>query len=276
MYNMETIIDGTVADIRFENEKTIGDVLAGIERWACESGFCLTRINVDGSEAETGDMSALFETEIADTKTLLIETIPFAVLYGDALCELGRTLSSWRQTYGDRELVRELWCKSPAAAFLHDYDKTLFQVISAGFSDETVKNVMDIVNERYVEARQPVTVFFDMEKDLDEEIARLKDLPLDLQTGNDRRAAETIEKFSNFMQKILRLFPLLKYAIPEKLDTAYFVLFEEFKSALKEFVAAYENKDMVLSGDLAEYEIAPRVKSIYAALKERLFIVKGP
>jgi hypothetical protein len=32
---------------------------------------------------------------------------------------------------------------------------------------------------------------------------------------------------------------------------------------------------MVLSGDLAEYEIAPRIKNIYAALKEKLIRTAG-
>jgi flagellin-specific chaperone FliS len=272
---MTTIIDGSVADIKFENEKTIGDVLTGIESWVSESGFCLSRVNIDGAEAETSDMDVLFEAEIKDTKTLLIETKPFAMLYEAALDELKRTLSSWQQVGGDKRLVEELWRKSPAAAFIDDHDKELSYALRAGFSDETINNVVDMVNERSVEARKPLSVFSDMEKELNEEIARMEDLPLDLQTGNDRRAAETIERFSVFMQKILRLFPLLKYAIPEKPDTAYSLLFEEVKSALKEFLVAYENKDMVLSGDLAEYEIAPRVKNIYSTLKKKLSLEAG-
>jgi hypothetical protein len=272
---MIIINDENVADIKFENEKNLGDVPAGIERRVDGSGFCLSRINIDGVEAETSDMTALFDAEIRDTKTSLIETTPFAVLYAEALDKLKMTLSSWRQAGADRNLVGELWRKSPAATFLADHDKTLSCALRAGFSDETVKNVTDMVNERAAEARQPLRAFLDMEDELNEAAGRLLDLPLDLQTGNDRRAAETIQGFSIFMQKILRLFPLLKYAIPEKPDAVYSLLFEEFGSALKEFLAAYENRDMVLSGDLAEYEIAPRVKNIYAALKKKLSLAAG-
>lgn len=272
---MVTIIDGSVADIKFESEKTLGDVLSGIEKWTDESGFCLSRINVDGAEAETGDMGVLFNAEIKDTKTLLIETTPFAVLYGEALNELKRALSAWRQAGNDRHHVEELWRKSPAAAFIAAHDKILSRALRAGFSDETVKDVLDMATERELEARQPLPVFFAMEGELNEDVARLEDLPLDLQTGNDGRAAETIQKFSGFMQKMLRMFPLLKYAIQENPETGYPVLFEEFKSALKEFLAAYENKDMVLSGDLAEYEIAPRIKNIYTTLKEKLSPAAG-
>ena len=40
----------------------------------------------------------------------------------------------------------------------------------------------------------------------------------------------------------------------------------EFNSALKELLQAYEQNDSVLIGDLAEYELAPRLRSLYAAL----------
>jgi hypothetical protein len=209
---MITIIDGNVADIKFENEKKLGDVPAGIERRVDGSGFCLSRINIDGVE---------------------IETTPFAVFYAEALDKPKMTLYSWRQAVAGRNLVGELWRKSPAAAFPADHDKTPSCALRAGFSDETVKNVTDMVNERAAEERQPLRTFLDMEDELNETAGCLPDLPLDLQTENGRRAAETIQGFSNFMRKILRLFPLLKYAMPEKPDAAHSLLFEGFRSALK-------------------------------------------
>jgi hypothetical protein len=139
-----------------------------------------------------------------------------------------------------------------------------------GFSGDTVKQVIVMVQERIEETRNPAAVFLAMEDGLNQEEERLLDLPLDLQTGNDKRAAETIEKFSDFTQKILRLFLLLKCVIIEKTDAGDLSLLDEFNSALREFLSAYENKDMVLSGDLAEYEIAPRIKNIYTLIKSKL------
>ena len=40
----------------------------------------------------------------------------------------------------------------------------------------------------------------------------------------------------------------------------------EFNAILKELLAAYETRDSVLVGDLAEYELAPRLRCLYAAL----------
>jgi hypothetical protein len=39
----------------------------------------------------------------------------------------------------------------------------------------------------------------------------------------------------------------------------------EFESTLKELAVAYEAKDAVLVGDLAEYELAPRLLKFHSA-----------
>jgi hypothetical protein len=42
---------------------------------------------------------------------------------------------------------------------------------------------------------------------------------------------------------------------------------EEFNAALIELTSAYENRDTVLAGDIAEYELAPRLIKFFAAIK---------
>jgi hypothetical protein len=266
---MNIIIDGNVADISLENEKTLFDVLAGLDRWARDSGFCLVRVSADGAGGD--DAEALFNREVKETRELAVETAPFPVFYREALELLSDTLRLWTESEAsERATIEEAWRKTPAVSFLAEYDSFLINVLRGGFSGDTVKQAALMVEERIEEAGNPVAVFHAMEDSLDREAGRLIDLPLDLQTGNDRRAADTIKRFSDFTQKSLRLFLLLKCAIIEKTDGGDFALLDEFKSALREFLSAYENKDMVLVGDLAEYEIAPRIKNIYAMIKSKL------
>jgi hypothetical protein len=267
---MNIIIDGNVADISFENEKTLADVITGLDRWAFDSGFCLTRISVDGDSAD-GSIDRFFSREIDDVRTLTVETTPFPVFYGEALAELNDTLCSWQKAEAaGRTALEGKWRKTPAAAFLAEHDYFLSNVLDGEFSDDTVKTAMVMVRQRIEESSNPVAVFLGMEDSLNQETGRLLDLPLDLQTGNDKRAAETIERFSGFTQRMLRLFLLLKCVTIQKTEAADMVLLDEFNSALREFLSAYENKDMVLSGDLAEYEIAPRIRNIYTLLKTKL------
>jgi hypothetical protein len=263
---MIIIIDGNVADISFENEKTLFDVLAGLDRWARDSGFCLVRASADGSD--WGDTDAFFHREIKETQELIVETAPFPVFYREALELLNDTLRRWTESEASgRAAIEETWRKTPAASFLAEYDALLLHYV---FSGDTLKQAALMVRERIKEAEDPAAVFLAIEDSLNGEAERMVDLPLDLQTGNDRRASETIERFSDFTQRILRLFMLLKCAIIEKTNDGDLALLDEFNSALREFLSAYENKDMVLTGDLAEYEIAPRIKNIYAMIKSKL------
>jgi hypothetical protein len=104
-----------------------------------------------------------------------------------------------------------------------------------------------------------------------ETVRRLEDLPLDIQTGKDGHAAETVQIFSRLGEKIFRLFGLMKaegYAL-EHLKAGDMPLkdyIEEFDAALRELLAAYESGDAVLVGDLAEYELAPRLQNLYTVI----------
>jgi hypothetical protein len=104
----------------------------------------------------------------------------------------------------------------------------------------------------------------------------LEDFPLDTQTGKDKRAHETIELFSSTLEKLLRLIPLLRLrGVDLELltlgDSQFKAFMEELDLALRELLAAYEAKDTVLVGDLTEYELAPRLRTLYTALSG-----KGP
>jgi hypothetical protein len=100
----------------------------------------------------------------------------------------------------------------------------------------------------------------------------MEDLPLDIQSGRDSRAAETMQLFSRMGEKLLRLLFILKtggsleaFTVDGRSEKDFM---EDFGAALKELAAAYENKDSVLVGDLSEYELAPRLLRFYSALRE--------
>jgi len=93
-----------------------------------------------------------------------------------------------------------------------------------------------------------------------------------MQTGKDRRAAETVQLFSQIGEKLFRVFFIYK---SEGLSMETFVIddlparvfIEEFNGALRELFLAFESRDTVLAGDIAEYELAPRLLKFFATLK---------
>jgi hypothetical protein len=123
-----------------------------------------------------------------------------------------------------------------------------------------------IINERKNEIQSPLSELKGMAEDVKAVCGRLEEFSLDVQTGKDAKAAETVEHCAFIMQKFFRLLLLSRfYGVSHEAVFAGEEM-NEFNSVLKECLAAYENSDIVLSGDLAEYELAPRFRNLYASL----------
>lgn len=105
----------------------------------------------------------------------------------------------------------------------------------------------------------------------DELSTKMSDVPVALQSGKDKEAntmiavlADAIDEFCH-TATLCALFPELYNAlvIDGKSITEFF---EEFAPIVADFEQSLESKDTVTSGDLCEYEIAPRLISIAASI----------
>lgn len=105
----------------------------------------------------------------------------------------------------------------------------------------------------------------------DELSTKMSDVPVALQSGKDKEAntmiavlADAIDEFCH-TATLCALFPELYNAlvIDGKSITEFF---EEFAPIVADFEQSLESKDTVTSGDLCEYEIAPRLTSIAASI----------
>lgn len=104
-------------------------------------------------------------------------------------------------------------------------------------------------------------------------IEPLKNIPIEMQSGKDSVAKQTIIKLSDVMNLFCSLltwsslFPETFGAL--KVDNENISEFlSNFSQILNDFKDALENSDSVLIGDLAEYEICPRLESIAKSLGE--------
>ena len=102
-------------------------------------------------------------------------------------------------------------------------------------------------------------------QDLNRSIKEIGEVAVLLQTGKDRQAMETITRFSELSQCLVRIFSSLKLT-PENNDKiggkSFDAFFTELNLMLEELLAAFKHQDSVLIGDLLEYEIAPRLEEL--------------
>ncbi|MBQ6780389.1 MAG: hypothetical protein IJP62_04070 [Treponema sp.] len=103
--------------------------------------------------------------------------------------------------------------------------------------------------------------------------ADLEQIPVQLQSGKDKDASVIISRLADLVDSFCQttslaaLFPEL-FAKLSVGGSSINSFFEEFSGILSDFKQALEEKDSVLIGDLAEYEISPRLISLAESVEK--------
>lgn len=133
--------------------------------------------------------------------------------------------------------------------------------------EENTKIDVSIVSELAISEN-----FKQSAKEMSDIVELLKEIPVEMQSGKDAKAKQTIIKLSDVMNAFCStvtwssLFPETFGEIKIE-DKKLSDFLNDFSPILKDFSEALENSDSVLIGDLAEYEICPRLESLSKALE---------
>ena len=115
--------------------------------------------------------------------------------------------------------------------------------------------------------------FANLSKLFDELSAKMEQVPVELQTGKNKTAIESIKNLADSINQFCHVAALASL-FPETFnktsieDKSFNDFFADFSPSLQDFEQALQNNDSVLIGDLSEYEICPRLRSISEALKQ--------
>ncbi|MDR1429666.1 MAG: hypothetical protein LBI85_05205 [Spirochaetaceae bacterium] len=265
---MKLTINGGAADITLENEKTVGELLAALEKFLEGSGHIMSGFSVDGVPADTAGLEALFAKELKTVGSVNVITSSFSALLIQALDQSIETLREYENSGSEERLaLGEQWLSQSAASFLEGRAYGLYALVQSCLGGEVgPAQCAALLGERREELFDPPACLDNMAARVEETARRLEDLPLDLQTGKDSRARETIQLFSMIAEKLLRIISYMADGEEKTVDGMPVKAFlSDFSAAVRELTEAYENRDAVLAGDLAEYELAPRVRSLYSA-----------
>jgi len=274
---MEILINGNPADITLDTEKNLGEVLSGLELWISSSGHRIYEVRLNGKEIPVDTLNEIFDKELSEIKKLEIKVNLWRELALEALETLHDICTIWaKSTFEERENLVTIWEGSPASRFMVTDMQDIELLRSNSFKGQetlTIEGLIFIIDERKRELNDPVKEINNIELLTAGIKERMEELPLDMQTGKDKRAAETIQLFSQIGEKLFRLYFIFSsegfspedYTI-DNVPVKTFIT--EFKSAISELSDAYANQDTVLAGDIAEYELSPRLWNFYTTLKE--------
>jgi len=271
---MNIFINEKAADITLDTEKNLGDVLSGIEMWIAPSRNRIKGIKIDGKILGEEELQGSFRIDIKDIKKLDITVASYRELAAEALGRLLETCADYENAaFADRQRISTGWETGAAARFLASDVPDIYALARRTLAGEgfSPAELAFLIDERLREFTDPAGEIGGSSVLAETIAGRLEALSLDMQTGREKRASETVQLFSGMGEKLLRIFFIFE---SEGLNPEIFAIdglpvktfLDEFNAALKELSAAYENKDTVLAGDIAEYELAPRLRKLHAAL----------
>ena len=271
---MDLFINGKPADIVIEKEKNVGDVLSGMEQWLAGSGSRLSGLCIDGRTIGSLELPLAMEHALENIRTLDIKVSTWDEIAMEALNDLKNYSVLFSDSkFDERPGIITNWEESAAKTFLSAEIKDLHDAACNSFSGTglTAAELGILAEERIRELEEPDLEIRNMEKPISEVAARMGELPLDVQTGKDGKAAETIQIFTRMAEKLFRILGILNRRIKTESITVNGISMKDFLvnfgTVLEELTTAYKNEDTVLIGDLAEYELAPKLVELYSAIR---------
>jgi hypothetical protein len=270
---MKITINGQAADIALDNEKTVGEVMAGLEQWLANSGQRLCGMSIDNAPVSPSSFEEIFKKDIAGVNVLDIKTISLSELFLASLSNLHADIEEFESLkFDEKQDFLEIWKERPQALFTFDQMSDLYNILINLFSggDINSKLVSSVIEERLREVKEPLQELSNLKPLVDETCTKLADLALDIQTGKDAQAAKTLQVFSGLSEKMLRTVKQLDIqgilSEETKEKEAFSGIISEYGKLIKELLEAYEKHDTVLVGDIAEYEASPRLQEFYSAI----------
>jgi hypothetical protein len=264
---MDIYIDGNALDVTVETEQTVGDLFASLEQWLSDTRFRFTAFKLDGKKVHASEVEKAFSLNLNELTRIDAETASIAQLYAEALLAAAYFLKNRLSADAEKEKVIHEWNESGSRSFLAGnhpgFAKRIDDYILLGKGDGL--KLSDEITKRLHEITNPESALLSIKEDIQNITGRLETLSLNMQMGKDREATETVYEFSETAEKLFRIIPFM----PAAAIADHRNFFEEFTSVLKEFLEAYKAQDSVLAGDLAEYEVAPRLVELYDRLKEK-------
>jgi len=291
-------INDQTLDFTIEENETLGDVVKDIEAWLDGSDLVLYSVKHEDRDLLSQpyeEWATTPHSEVGTLNVMVKHTRELTVLNLQTILEyLG--LLKQAITAGKEELLGELFSGFPALAesvrkhfpnpdaalqamitlFLHAEAEEA--AVWPGEKTQQAVKLIDLVSGnvsfRLEELLDPRAALKTLSGALKICIEDISEISILLQTGKDRQAMDTMVRFSELSQSLVRLVAsvLTDSVDPSKQVTVGGMglqdFYQELNGILSELLEAFDANDSVLIGDLMEYEVAPRLEQLRIFLQE--------
>ncbi|MFP4113344.1 MAG: hypothetical protein ACOC2Y_04370 [Spirochaetota bacterium] len=288
---MEILVNHEPLDFKLENESSVGEIVDGLAHWLSAGRFAITAIDVNATSYALHDRESWADIQIDDVDRLAVEALPLTDVDHATLVALEEYFSILAECLETRnelplgELVRELpYVRARLTQFfpaLASEDGETSVLLddrleqgkmphpeNARSLSAEVNDIRTIIRSREREYREPARELALTLGHLSATRPALIEVPVQLQTGKEQEAMQTVVTLTELLTRVVRLVPLVERSEDDADINVEGVrrFAEELLPHLIELKDALEIQDTVLIGDLLEYEVAPRLEALHRLL----------
>lgn len=295
---MQVFIDGQQVDVTVEEERTVAQVVAAINSWVVDNGMAITTLRVNDRELPLEQLTSHDSGPVEEIEEIHVETRPqweLILSHLELVCDF---VASWHRILTDaspdadpKAQLRELLDQQhDLARHLQEHVELIFpglgetplatiyaatgdpqQMLAPPDGSEPLVRQLNalhtLLRQRIDEIRQPAREAALSAGLIHGMLDDVRDISILLQTGKDEEAMSRVVRFTELVEKLLRILPHLARmddAFRERMErsTTTGALTEELNEPLRELLDAFHAQDSVSIGDLLEYEIVPRIEEL--------------
>jgi hypothetical protein len=269
---MQFTINGTPAELKIEKEQNLGELLSNLEIWLENKGYSMSSLTVNGNPISAETLESVYPLRLSTIQSLDIQASNWTELLYRALIETKQTIANYKYApLIEQQSIVSTWQSSAAGRHLAQHDRNLYEMLIKDFTENNIVEAEMILQERCLELETPEEQLKQLVSQLNNLLPQLETISLAFQIGNDGKAAEILKDFSLFFEKLIRIVSTLS---ERKSDMQHYMVqdqsfpdfIHDFYQVLVDLLSSYERQDTVLVGDLAEYELVPRLKALQETL----------
>lgn len=288
---MEILINDMPISFELEDEGTAGEVMDGLSQWLGSNGHTINEVLLDGkpvdeiSQWRIRNIAAIARLEIraASMHQQEIDQLETIINYTDLLRRVAQegTLQQLSSVLDElphisqaiQRLVPDLeglLAESAAAAAESSFSEEYRERLS-----KRAGEVTQVLRQRQQELLEPEHELRGTVTALQQILPSFEEIPTQLQSGREREALEMVVRFTELTRRLLRILPMASTARPElsqiQVDSSSLAEgVNELNQLFLELEDAFSNNDMILIGDVMEYEMLPKLTTLTAAIMTTL------
>ncbi|TVR68947.1 MAG: hypothetical protein EA427_09350 [Spirochaetaceae bacterium] len=281
---MKIIVNEMPIDFELEGETTAGSIVHGVTNWLTTNSHVVETVEINGTIREDRD-ETWRELPLEETEEIRIVARSLYQQQIEGLETLITYTGLLRRVMaeGNDEQVRAVLEELP---FVLEGVQRITPDL-AGLLEEPLQGnsgdvpPVDIRKKLAARAQEMAKLFENRQREMvdpEHEMAltlallgdilpRFEEIPGELQSGEGRKAMDTITRFTEVAIRMLRIMPRVVEARPALQDErieglSLNDLIPAIRDLLAELEEAFRNTDYVLLGDLLEYEVLPRFSAL--------------